>query len=385
MGKKICSRCIYDETVPNITFDDSGVCNYCKMIDGLQAEYKTGTPEGEQEFMRLVQEMKEAGKDKKYDCVIGLSGGTDSCYLLHLAVKEWGLRPLAANYDNHWASDAALQNMEKVAGKLGVPIYRYQVDEAEANDIFKAFLKAGVPELDGPTDIALTEVLYRAADDNDIKYILDGHSFKTEGVSPLGIMYIDGKYIDVIHRKFGKMKPKTFPNMMMGAFLKWTIFKKLKRIRPLWYIGYSKENAREFLQKEYGWQYYGGHHLENKMTAFHHSIYHPQRFGIDQRNNSLSASVRSGFMSREKALEEYEKPPYVEPGLVDTFKKRLQLTDAEYEQLMAAPKKYFWDYETYKKTFERMRPLFYVLYKAHLVPKSFYLKYCFPLPLPKMN
>jgi hypothetical protein len=198
-------------------------------------------------------------------------------------------------------------------------------------------------------------------------------------------MYIDGKYISDIHKRFGKVKMKTFPNMNLTSFLKWIIVKKIKKIRPLWYIPYSKEEARAFLEKEYGWEYYGGHHLENRMTAFHHSIYHPQRFKLDQRNNSLSAAVRSGVMKKEDALTEYAKPPHIEEGLVEYFKKRLELSDEEYEGYFTAPKKFFWDYKTYKKTFERMKPLFYLLSKASLVPKSFYLKYCFPLDIEKLK
>lgn len=382
---KICSRCIYDERVPNIVFDEQGVCNYCKTMDQLQEEYKTGTEEGINAFLQIVEQIKKDGKGKPYDCVIGVSGGTDSSYMVHMAVKEWGLRPLAVHYDNTWNTAIATQNIFKVLGKLNVDLDTYVIDNKESNDIFKAFLKAGVPELDGPTDIALAEVLYRAASKFGIKYVLEGHSYKAEGISPLGIMYVDGKYISDIHKRFGTMKMKTFPNMPLTAFLKWIIFKKIKKIRPFWYIPYNKAEARAMLEKEYNWEYYGGHHLENRMTAFHHSVYHPQRFKLDQRNNSLSAAVRSGDMKREDALAEYSKPPHIEDDLIPFFKKRLELSDAEYDALMTAPKKFFWDYKTYKKTFERMRPLFYMLYKSSLVPKSFYLKYCFPLDIEKLK
>lgn len=385
MSKQICSRCINDNTVPNIVFDENGVCNYCKMMDQLQEEYKTGTEEGKQMFLQIVEEIKKAGKGKQYDCVIGVSGGTDSSYMVHMAVKEWGLRPLAVHYDNTWNTGIATENIRKILGALKVDLYTHVVDNKESDDVFKSFLKAGVPELDSPTDLALTEVLYEAANKYGVKYILEGHSYKTEGISPLGIMYMDGKYISDVHKRFGSVKMKTFPNMPLGAFLKWTILKKIKKIRPLWYVGYSKEQARQLLEQEYGWKYYGGHHLENRMSAFHHSVYHPLRFKIDQRYNALSAAVRSGFMDREEALKIYAEPPYVEPELVSYFKKRMALTDAEYEAYLHAPKKFFWDYKTYKRTFERMRPLFYLLYKSHLVPKSFYMKFCFPLDIEKMK
>jgi hypothetical protein len=171
------------------------------------------------------------------------------------------------------------------------------------------------------------------------------------------------------------MKLKTFPNMPILTFLKWLIIYRIKKIRPLWYISYNKEEAREFLQKEFGWEYYGGHHLENRLTAFHHSYYNPKKFNLDQRNNSLSASIRSGLMTKEEAIKEYAEPPYLEPELLEYFKKRLDLSDEEFDRVMSSKPNSYKNFKTYKKTFERLRPLFYLLYKANMVPKSFYIKY----------
>jgi hypothetical protein len=262
-----------------------------------------------------------------------------------------------------------------VTKKLKVDLYTHVVDNKEADDIFRSFFKASVPELDGCTDIALAEVLYRAAGKVGVRYVLEGHSFRAEGVSPLGTMYIDGKYIWAVQKKFGTYRIKTFPNMPLLTFLKWIAVKQIKKIRPLWYINYSKEDAREFLTREFGWQYYGGHHLENRMTAFHHSYYLPRKFGIDNRYNSLSASVRSGKISRDEALRLYREPPYIEPELLEYFKKRLDLSDDVFNSIMEQPLKFYREYPTYKKTFERMRPFFWIMYRMNLVPKSFYIKY----------
>lgn len=374
---KFCTRCMYDEYVPKITFDENGVCNYCKMIDQVDEIYKAGTPEAEQEFLNIVDQIKKGGKGKKYDVVIGVSGGTDSSYMVLKAV-ELGLRPLAVHYDNTWNSTIATENIRKVLQGLNVDLYTYVVDNKEMDDIFKSFLLADVPDLDSPTDLALSEVLYRAASKYGIKYIFEGHSYKTEGISPLGYNYIDGQYIKSVHKQFGKQKMKTFPNMDFMSFMKWVVFKKIKKIRPLWYIKYNKEEARTILEQRFGWTYYGGHHLENRMTAFYHSYYNPVKFGVDQRNNSLSASVRSGFMSQKEAIEEYVKPPYLEPELFNYFLKRMNLTKEECDEIMKGERKNYKNYYTYKTRFEKLRPLFYVLAKSNLVPMSFYLKYCFP-------
>jgi N-acetyl sugar amidotransferase len=372
-----CKICIYDEKTPGISFNEEGVCNYCQMIEDLKIRYKTGTPEGEKLWLEIVNEIISAGKNKKYDCIIGVSGGTDSSYMVAKAI-DWGLRPLAVHYDNTWNSAIATENIRKVLGKLKVDLYTHVVDNKEADDIARSFFYANVPEIDGPTDLALAETLYRAAKKFNIKYILEGHSFIAEGVSPLGSAYIDGGYIKTIHKKYGRVKMKTFPNMTFFSFLKWTLFLRIRKVRPLWYIKYSKSDAQKYLEETFDWQYYGGHHLENRLTGYNHSVYFPQKFGIDQRNNSLSAQIRAGLISRDEALKIYSEPPYIEPELIGYFKKRLDLTDQEYLNIMQGERKYFYDYKTYKRRFERLKPLFFMLAKTNLVPMSFYLKYCFP-------
>lgn len=377
--RTICSRCIYDDSVAAISFDQDGVCNYCKMIDGLTQEYKTGTAEGEATINEIIIRIKKDGKGKKYDCVIGVSGGTDSSYMVYWAIQK-GLRPLAVHYDNTWNTSIATENIRKVLGKLKVDLYTHVCDNKEADDIFKAFFKAGVPEIEASTDLALSETLYRAAAKFKVKYVLEGHSFLAEGITPLGKNYFDGRYIQAIHKKYGTMKMKTYPLMTFWKFLKWTTLYRIQKIRPLWYISYTKDDAKKFLEKEFGWQYYGGHHLENRMTSFFHSIYCPQKFHVDYRNNSLAASVRTGTLSREEALVEYyEKPPFIERDLLNYFKKRLGLTDEEYERIMSEKPHYWTEFPTYKKRFERLRPFFFILMNANLVPRSFYMKYCFPV------
>ena len=376
---RICSRCIYDDRTPAITFDNEGVCNYCRVVEKLSDEYQTGKPEGERKIQELITRIKTEGKGKKYDCVIGVSGGTDSSYMVYWAIKQ-GLRPLAVHYDNTWNTSIATENIRKVLTKLKVDLFTLVVNNKEVDDIFKSFFYAGVPEIEASTDLALAETMYRAASKYGIKYVLEGHSFIAEGVTPLGKNYFDGKYISSIHKKFGKLPLKTYPLMTFSKFMKWTVFKRIKKIRPLWYIQYSKAEAKAFLEKEFGWEYYGGHHLENRMTAFNHSYYFPQKFHIDYRNNSLSAAVRSGHMKREDALNEYyNHPPYLEPELLDYFKKRLGFTPQEFDEIMGREPHYWYEFPTYKKRFELLRPMFYLLVKAHLVPHSFYMKYCFPI------
>lgn len=374
---KICSRCIYDEYTPNISFDDKGVCSYCLQVEEMKQLFRTGTPEGEKVLFDTIEKIKRDGKGKKYDCAIGVSGGTDSSYLLAKAV-EWGLRPLAVHYDNTWNTAIATENIRKVTGKLNVDLYTLVINNKEADDLLKSFFLSGSSDLDAPTDLALSETMYRAAEKHKIKYVLEGHSFIAEGISPLSNSYMDGRYIKSVHEQFGTTRLKTYPLMTFYKFLYWALFKRIQKIRPLWYLNYSKKDAQQFLQNEFDWQYYGGHHLENRISAFSHSYFLPKRFNIDQRNNSLSAQVRAAEKSQEEALNEYKSEPYLEPELLDYFKKRLNLSSDEFDKAMNAPKKNFHDFPTYKRRFEKWRPVFFLLAKSNLVPMSFYLKYCFP-------
>ncbi|QNI75224.1 N-acetyl sugar amidotransferase family protein [Synechococcus sp. MVIR-18-1] len=364
--------------IPKITFDSEGVCNYCRQIDEMKLKYKTGTPEGEKQFDEIVKKIKKDGKGKPYDCVMGVSGGTDSSYMAYLAVRKYGLRPLAVHLDNTFNNDIATQNIYKVLSALDIDLVTHVVAKKEAEDIYRSFFKASVVDFDVFADIGVPQLLYSTAAKYGVKYQLEGHSYIAEGISPLGTMYADGKYMKSVQKIFGSLPLDTFPNMSFLDFIKWITVYRIEKIRPLWFVQYSKEEARELLAREFGWIYYDGHHLENRTGAFQHSVLGPQKFSLDSRANSLSASVRSGKIDRADALSELDSPPIVEDGLVEYMKKRMQLSDSEYEEIMNLPRKTWQDYPTYKKRFEKFRPFFYILLKSNLIPESFYLKYCFP-------
>jgi hypothetical protein len=199
---------------------------------------------------------------------------------------------------------------------------------------------------------------------------------------------VDGKYIQSVHKQFGTVPMKTFPNLWLSTFLKFTVFTKIRRIRPLYYIDYRKNELKKLLASRFGWQWYGGHHLENRISSFAHTYLYPRRFGIDQRANGFSAMVRSGQMTREEAIAELSEPPVCDPEVLEVVKKRLRFSDAEFERVMNLPIKTYRDYKTYKPTFEKLRPFFWAMYKLNRVPKSFYVKYTAPdrapLPMPAM-
>lgn len=369
---KTCSRCIYDEKIPGITFDDKGVCNYCKQHDELERQYPSGR-KGKKILLQIAEKIKKDGKGKKYDCVVGVSGGCDSSYLLYVAKEIMGLRPLAVHFDNTWNSMTAVENLHRVLKKLDIELYTYVVDNKEFDDMAKSMLKASIPEVDALSDIGLITTLYMAAEKHKVKYLFDGHNFRTEGVGPPGWFYFDGKYIQDIHKRFGTLKMKTFPNLWLWRFVKYLLL-NYTRVAPLSYFNLDKEEIKAFLNRQYGWKWYGSTHMDNRFAAYNHYLLNT-KFDRDFRVLELSAMVRAGQKTRKEALQKIKEKPTYLPGLVDEAKKRFGLSDKEYDDIINLPVKSHKDYKTYKPMFKAMRPFFWLMLKAKRIPESFYEKY----------
>jgi len=376
--RRVCARCVYDETVPGISFDSEGICNYCRTHDELDLQYPTGEA-GARELEAIAARIKAAGRGKKYDCVVGVSGGCDSSYLLYKMV-ELGLRPLAVHFDNTWNSPIATQNIYNVLDRLGVELHTVVVNNKEYDDIYRSFMLAGSRDVEAPTDIGLAATLFRAAERYGVKYIIEGHSFRTEGIAPLGWIYMDGRYISSVHERYGTRPMKTYPNMPVSTQLRWAILRNIRRIRPLYYMDYRKEDAKKLLTEELGWVWYGGHHLENRFTAFWHTYFLPVRYGIDARMLGHAALVRTGQLDRSDALAGLALPIVVDPEILELVKKRLNFSDAEFDAVMTGPHHDYWEFPNYKRTFELLRPMFWALYKAERFPRSFYMKFTHPDP-----
>lgn len=362
---KRCNRCICDETIPGILFDENGICSCCHEYDKFDKQY----PISDYALNELWKKIHGAGRNKKYNCIVGVSGGCDSSYLLYEVVRQ-GLRPLAVHYDNGWNLEIAVSNMKTLSAYLNVPLEIYTPNPAECNDIWRSFIKALVPDLEASTDIAFTTTLYKAAEAHKVKYILIGHSFRTEGIAPIKMAYMDGRYIADVHKRFGRQPLGTFPNLWMLRWLYWLLI-GIKRARPLYYLDYNKDRAKELLST-IGWKWYGGHHKENLFTEFFIDYFRYTLCGIDSRLIELSALIRSGQMSREEALGMIEKPVQVRADLVKTVMDRLSLTPED----LKPPENTYRDYRTYKQVFEKLRWLFWLAYKMDYVPRTFYKKYC---------
>ena len=341
---RICSRCVLDTTVPSIIFDDDGVCNYCKSHDRLVSYYPKNDAT-RQKFKTLLANIRRKGRNRAYDCIVGVSGGTDSSYALTLAVES-GLRPLAVHFDNGWNANEAVTNIENIINILGVDLYTHVVDWEEFKNLQRAFLKASVPGIEVPTDVGIFGALMKTANREGVKYILGGQSFATEGTVPREWSYIDGTYIKSVHKQFGSLGLKSFPNLTLPKIFYYTFFRGIRQIPILNYIDYSKETAKKILEDKFGWHDYGGHHYENIYSKFAFGWFQYRKFDIDKRKVSLSGAVRSGMMTKSQALEILKQPPDVQEDLVEYCIRKLGLTPAEFDEIMKIPPKSYGDYFT---------------------------------------
>jgi N-acetyl sugar amidotransferase len=372
-NNQVCARCILDTTVPEIIFDAQGVCQYCKIYDELDRQFPLDEFSSSR-LIELISKIKLAGKGKKYDCIVGVSGGTDSTYTLWKAV-QLGLRPLAVHFDNGWNTQVAVKNIRRICEKLKVDLFTYVVNWEEFKDIQISFLKASTPDVEIPTDVGILSTLFKTAKVEGVKYILYGHSFRAEGVAPIGWSYYDGRYIRAVQNKFGTKKIVTYPNFTLTNFIFYNFLSGIKMIPILNYFHYSKSETKELLEKELAWEDSGGHHHESTYTHFSHSYLLPKKFSIDKRKVELSAKVLSKQMSRSEALsvisEEY---PYHQ-NIVDYTISKLGLSKGDFEVIMKNGPKSFKDYPSYLTLIKIFRIPFKWAYQLKVIPELLYLKY----------
>lgn len=347
---RICSVCVMDTSDPDIEFDEQGACNHCRSAKEKLIEGWFPTAQGKKSLDAIAAEIREYGKDKEYDCIIGVSGGVDSSYLLHLAKVEMKLNPLVVHVDAGWNSEIAVSNIEKLVDKLGLDLYTYVVDWAEMRDLQVAYLKASLANQDVPQDHAFFAKLYELADKKKIKYTLTGSNLSSESILPAAWGYDaeDSIQIKAIHRKYGKVKLKSYPLMSFWKNkIYWPYFKRMVVVRPLNFVDYNKNKAILSLEQNYGWRYYGGKHHESKWTKFFQAYYLPEKFGYDKRRAHLSSMIVAGQMTRGEAIAELEKPIYNERELAEDIfyiEKKLGLMTGGLVSFIHLPKKTFHDY-----------------------------------------
>jgi len=340
-GFQRCTVTIMDTTDPDITFDEAGVSSWVHFYREkvLPRWNPSGNPSA---FAALIRRIKEDGKGKEYDCALGLSGGVDSSYLAYIAKKE-GLRPLVVHTDAGWNSDIAVKNIEKIIKATGFDLFTVVIDWDEIADLQRAFLRAGVPNQDIPQDHVIFSAFYGLADKHRIKWVLSGHNYACESVLPpsWGYTPTDVRHLKAIHRKYGEKPLGSFPLMSSVKYgLLYMLLRGMRKVNLLDPLPYVRTEAMQVLEREFGWQYYGGKHYESRWTRFFQGWWLPAKFGYDKRLAHLSSLILSGQMTREAALQEIQTSAYTQSMMEEDRNlvlKKLGLTLEDWNAIMNGP------------------------------------------------
>ena len=347
-----------DTSDAQITFGPNGFCDHCVTF------YKDVLPNwhtnerGAAKLYGMVEMIKEEGRGKDFDCIVGMSGGVDSSYLTFVAKEQLGLRPLVFHVDAGWNSQIAVNNIERLVDGLGLDLYTEVINWDEMRDLQLAYFRSGVPHIDTPQDHAFFATMYKFAEQHRIKHILTGANLSTECVrNPVEWMYhqSDSLQLRDIHRRFGTRPLSTFP---LTSILRHKVYLRyIRRIRvvtPLNCMPYNKRDAMKLLEDRFGWQPYAQKHFESRFTKFYESYWLPKKFGYDTRRVQYSSLILTGQMGREDALNKLSRPAYDEATIGQDFEyvaTKLGISVAELQGYMDAPNKSYRDYKSQKEIY----------------------------------
>lgn len=345
-----------DTSDPEIRFDDHGNCNHCN--SAIEQADKIWFPDerGAKVLDEIIERIISEESKKEFDCIIGLSGGVDSSYLAYYAVKK-GLRPLVVHVDCGWNSEQAVKNIESVIKKLNIELHTFVVNWEEMKDLQRSFFKASLPDQDIPQDHAIFAALYNFAEKNNIRYVLNGLNFATESIMPenWGYQAMDYRHLKSVHKRFGGRRLKDYPHV--NFFMRYVYFpylKGMKIINPLNYIDYRKDEAIATMQRELGWQYYGGKHHESRFTKFFQSYYLPHKFNFDKRRAHLSSLIVSQQSTRDEALTKMKEEVYLENEIrndLEYVAKKLDWSPQEFRAIIDLPPNRHQDFPTIEGLF----------------------------------
>ena len=341
MSLRLCTRCVMDTSDVMITFDSDGVCDHCLTFDReIMPKWNMGYGR-ESELEKIASDIRKEGKGKDFDCILGMSGGIDSSYLLYLATKKLGLRPLVFHVDAGWNSQMAVNNIEMLVDGLGLELYTEVINWEEIKKLQRAFFKSGVPHIDVPQDHAFFATMYKFAAENNIKHIVTGGNYSTECVrNPKEWMYYQSDSIQLrdIYKKHGEEPLEKYPvtNILWHkAYLPYV--KGIKLHRLLDYMPYDKEEATTFLVDNYGYQRYPQKHFESRFTRFYEGYWLPLKFGYDTRKVQYSSLILTNQMTREDALKELKMPAYS----LETARHELEYVASKLDWSVAQLMSYF--------------------------------------------
>ena len=349
---QICNNCVMDTSDSQIIFDDNGQCDHCNNFYANILPDWHPDGESEKKIMDVAGKIKKYGKNKSHDCIIGVSGGIDSSYLVDIAVEKMGLKPLLYHVDGGWNSQQSVSNIESMVDYYNLDLHTDVINWKEMQDLQLSFFKSQVPTIDTPQDHAFFSSLYNFTTKNKFKYVLTGANNSTECIrEPLEWTYhtSDLRQLLDIHKKFGKKPLKTFPT---ADILKFKIYhryvKGLVVVKPLNYFPYRMKAAVKTLSDKYGWMPYEHKHYESRFTKFYQSYWLPKKFGFDRRRVHFSSLILTGQMTREEALKELQESSYDQETIGDDFEfiaTKLGIKVNELQDMMEAPNKKYSDYK----------------------------------------
>jgi len=353
-----CTRCVMDTSAKDIIFNKDGTCNYCTNF--LHKSHKIFTTIQENNLDNLLVQIKQEGHSKKYDCIIGVSGGIDSSWALYNAVKL-GLRPLAVHMDNGWNSELAQHNIANLVNILGVDLYTHVIHWDEYRSLMQSFFDADVIDVELLYDNAMLALNYQMARKYRVKYILSGSNHHTEGIyvpQNWNWFKLDKCNIKAINQKLHKVKMKTYLSIGTLDYVKYTFIHRIRWIAFLDYLNYNKEEALSILQKEVAYKPYPYKHYESIFTRFYQGFILPNKFGIDKRKIHFSTLIMSGQMNRKDALEDLKKIPY--PSLQtleedkEYFLKKMRWKQKALDDYMTRPEVSHDQFSSEKKLYDSL-------------------------------
>lgn len=337
-----CKTCVMDTTDSEIKFDHMGVCNYCNNYLLENSVLTLTQKQKTKRFDDLIQKIKLSGHGKEYDCVVGLSGGLDSSYLI-FKMKEWGLRALVVHVDTGWNSEEAVSNIEKLMNYTSFDLYTEVIDWYEIRDLQRAFFLSGVSNLDIPQDHIFVSSLFRIAKNFKCKFIISGGNIVSEGVFPSSwhASSLDAIHLLDIHKKLGNVKLNNYKTItLFDYYFKFPVLHRIRVVRPLDYINYSINDAMKELIKKIDWKPYGRKHGESSFTRFFQNYILPKRYGFDKRRPHLSSLILSKNISRSEALKQLEKQLYDDEDLKKDrayFCKKLGFGEDDFSNIIHQP------------------------------------------------
>lgn len=378
---RVCSRCVMDTTAQGITFDEKSECSFCKLHDKLNKQFSLENNKAEQKLKSIINKIKKQGMNKKYDCIIGISGGRDSSYLLYMAKKYWGLKPLAVHFNDGFDNPVAGENIKNAVRKLNVELRTITSDWRESKDIRIAFLKASVPNLEVGTDMGIIATLFGVASKEDIKYILTANSFRTEGISPLTWSYFDTRYLKAVLKMFGSVRLRRWKpddpgyNLSLLNLFYYIVLRGIKSISPMYFINYIRLDSELILKNELSWVNPGAHYFDDLWQSLLYYVYRV-KFNVDKRKFNYSALIRSGQMTREEALERIQNVYVIEdPKIISLCIKRLGISRQDLEEFLSYPPKTFREYPNYYNLIRVFKIPIKIASKIHIIPAGTYDKF----------